>query len=142
MKRGKTTVNNSNIRTIIGQGASFNGKLDFEGAVLIEGHFEGNIHSSNGGTLIVSETAQITGEVDVPNLVLHGAIHGNVRAGESLKITPTGKLTGDVEYHVISLSEGASVNGRCNRIDEKKSAAATAQEKQPLEASPKPHQST
>jgi len=142
MKRGKTTVNNSNIKTIIGQDASFNGELDFEGAVLIEGRFEGKIHSRNGGTLIVSETAKITGEVDVPNLVLHGAIHGNVRAGESLKITPTGKLTGDVEYHVISLSEGASVNGRCNHIDEKKITAATAQEKQSLEAKPKLAQST
>jgi len=122
-----TTVDNSNIQTIIGQHASFKGELTFEGAVRIDGNFEGNIRSRNGGTLIVSEVAVITGEVDVPNLVLHGSVNGNVRTTESLKMTATGKLRGDVEYHVISLSEGASINGRCNRIEEKKTAAAGAE---------------
>ena len=119
-----TTVDNSNIQTIIGQHASFKGELSFEGAVRIDGKFEGNIRSSNGGTLIVSEVAVITGEVDVPNLVLHGTVCGNVRTSENLKMTSTGKLRGDVEYKVISLVEGASINGKCNRIEEKKVQAA------------------
>lgn len=117
-----TAADNGNIQTIIGQHARFKGELSFEGAVRIDGNFEGNIRASNGATLIVSEVAVITGEVDVPNLVLHGTINGNVRAGESLKMTKTGKLKGDVEYHVISLSEGASINGRCNRIEDKKTS--------------------
>jgi len=117
-----TAADNANIQTIIGQHARFKGELSFEGAVRIDGNFEGNIRASNGATLIVSEVAVITGEVDVPNLVLHGTINGNVRAGESLKMTTTGKLKGDVEYHVISLSEGASINGRCNRIEDKKTS--------------------
>jgi len=120
------SVDNNNIQTIIGQHASFKGELNFEGAVRIDGDFEGNIRSSNGGTLIISEVAKITGEVDVPNLVLHGTICGNVRASETLKVTATGMLKGDLEYRVISLSEGASINGRCNRIDEKQLAKTTA----------------
>ncbi len=118
-----TSVDNNNIQTIIGQHANFKGELIFEGAVRIDGNFEGNIRSSNGGTLIVSEVASILGDIDVPNLVLHGTVSGNVWARESLKISATGKLKGDVEYGVMSLSEGASVNGRCNRIEEKKVAA-------------------
>jgi len=120
MRTGKqASVDNNNIETIIGQHASFKGELNFEGAVRIDGKFEGNIYASNGGTLIISEVAHITGEMDVPNLILHGTISGNVRSSESLKVTATGKLKGDVEYRVISLSEGASINGRCNRIEEK-----------------------
>jgi len=118
-----TAADNGNIQTIIGQHAKFKGELSFEGAVRIDGSFEGNIRASNGATLIVSEVAVITGEVDVPNLVLHGTINGNVRASESLKMSTTGKLKGDVEYHVISLSEGASINGRCNRIEEKQATS-------------------
>ncbi len=128
MRNGKqTAVNNNNIETIIGPHASFNGELHFEGAVRIDGDFEGNIRSSKGGTLIISEVAHINGEVDVPNLVLHGTVCGNVRASESLKVTSTGKLKGDLEYRVISLSEGASINGRCNRIDDKQPAKAAAE---------------
>lgn len=113
----------NNIQTIIGQHASFKGELTFEGAVRIDGTFEGNIRASNGATLIVSDVAVITGEVDVPNLVLHGTISGNVCATESLKMSSTGKLRGDVEYRVISLSEGASINGRCSRIEDKQTAS-------------------
>ncbi|MDQ6971631.1 MAG: polymer-forming cytoskeletal protein [Mariprofundaceae bacterium] len=127
MRRGKqTAVDNNQIGSIIGQHASFSGELKFEGAVRIDGNFDGDIHASNGGTLIVSEVAHITGEVDVPNLVLHGTISGNVRASESLKISETGKLKGDVEYKVISLSEGALINGRCSRIDDKQTATFTS----------------
>ncbi|MDQ6960160.1 MAG: polymer-forming cytoskeletal protein [Mariprofundaceae bacterium] len=131
MKRGNNTVNNSNVGTIIGQHVKFTGELDFEGTVLIEGRFEGNIRSHNGGTLIVSDTAQITGDVDVPNLFLNGTIRGNVRGSESLKMTAAAKLIGDVEYHVLSLSEGASINGHCTRIDEKHTATATLEHKSP-----------
>ncbi len=129
MKAGRqTNVDNSNIQTIIGQHARFKGELNFEGVVRIDGSFEGNIRATNGGTLIVSEVARISGEVDVPNLILHGTIQGNVRASESLKMSATGKLMGDLEYRVFSLSEGALINGRCNRIEEKKLAAATTTE--------------
>ena len=106
------------IDTLIGIHSVFNGDLSFEGAVRIDGRFEGNIHSEKDGTLIVSEGAMIKGEVDVPNLVLHGDINGNVRANHSLKIGAKGVLNGDVEYTVITLAEGSAINGRCARIDD------------------------
>ncbi len=107
------------IDTLIGSHSVFTGELSFEGAVRIDGRFEGNIHSKKDGTLIVSEGAHIKGEVDVPNLVLHGDINGNVHAGNSLKIGSSGILNGDVEYKIITLAEGSAINGRCSRITEK-----------------------
>lgn len=116
-----TTVSNDpqHIDTLIGAHSVITGELSFEGSVRIDGQFEGNIHSSKGGTLIVSEGAKITGEVDVPSLVLHGTIDGNVRASESLKLGESGNLHGDVEYRVMSLAEGSAINGRCTRINDK-----------------------
>ena len=111
------------IDTLIGVHSVFTGDLSFEGAVRIDGRFEGNIRSEKEGTLIVSEGAFIKGEVDVPNLVLHGDINGNVCATHSLKVGAKGVLNGDVDYKVISLAEGASVNGRCSRIDENGAAS-------------------
>ncbi|GMQ99894.1 MAG: polymer-forming cytoskeletal protein [Zetaproteobacteria bacterium] len=136
-----TGSENQNIDTLIGEHSHFNGELSFEGAVRIDGKFEGNIRSTNEGTLIVSEEAQIIGEVDVPNLLLHGTVRGNVRATKSLKIGPTGRLNGDVEYSVVSLAEGAAVNGRCNRIEDKervKQAAKTSATVSGAEHSPQP----
>jgi len=117
-KQVKTMKESQHIDTLIGIHSVFNGNLSFEGAVRIDGRFEGNIHSEKDGTLIVSEGAFIKGEVDVPNLVLHGDINGNVRASQSLKIGAKGILNGDVEYKMITLAEGSAINGRCARIDD------------------------
>lgn len=121
MKRNRndsSQLEHQNIDTLIGIHSKFHGELAFEGAVRIDGTFEGNIKSSKDGTLIISGGAHVTGEIDVPNLVLHGEITGNVRAGCMLKVGPSGCLHGDVEYRMLSLSEGATINGRCTRIPE------------------------
>ena len=124
MLRKKKTVKEvamkepQHIDTLIGTHSVFTGDLMFEGAVRIDGRFEGNIRSEKEGTLIVSEGAFIKGEVSVPNLVLHGDINGDVCAAHSLKIGAKGVLNGDVQYKVLSLAEGASMNGRCSRIEE------------------------
>jgi len=126
---------NTHIDTLIGSHASFTGDLNFEGSVRIDGQFEGNIKSNQEGTLIISETALVKGEVDVPNLLLHGTVRGNIRASKTIQIGPKGRLDGDLEYTMLTLSEGASVNGRCNRIETRepakqavKAAAAPANE--------------
>ncbi|MDQ7004005.1 MAG: polymer-forming cytoskeletal protein [Ghiorsea sp.] len=117
-KQAKSMKEAQHIDTLIGIHSVFTGNLSFEGAVRIDGRFEGNIQSEQEGTLIVSEGAFIKGEVNVPNLILHGDINGDVRANQSLKIGSKGVLNGDVLYKVLSLAEGASMNGRCSRIDE------------------------
>ncbi len=117
------------IDTLIGVHSVFTGNLSFEGAVRIDGRFEGNIQSEKDGTLIVSEGAFIKGEVNVPNLVLHGDINGNVCASHSLKVGVKGVLNGDVEYKVITLEEGSAINGRCTRIDDVDGQARKPKEK-------------
>jgi len=120
------------VDSLIGECASFNGELNFEGTVRIDGKFEGNICSHNEGTLIISETAMVAGEVDVQNLILHGGIRGNVRAGKSLQISATARLNGDVEYTVLTLAEGAVINGRWNRLEDKESVKQTAKTNAPV----------
>jgi cytoskeletal protein CcmA (bactofilin family) len=144
-KSSKTPMpsDTQHIDTLIGEKASFKGDLSFDGAVRIDGKFEGNIRSQKDGTLIVSESACVIGELDVPNLILHGVIHGNVRASISLQIGPKGRLNGDVEYMVVTLAEGAAINGRCNRIEDKervKQASKQAQSASKAEAGQAPQQ--
>lgn len=126
----RTTSEHQHIDTLIGAHSAFTGELVFEGAVRVDGKFEGNIRSSKDGTLIISQGAEVLGEVHVPNLVLHGLIKGNVNAGKSLKLGETGCLNGDVEYRVITLAEGAAVNGRCSRISDQQTATAAQKEQQ------------
>jgi len=122
----RTATESQHIDTLIGAHSSFTGELAFEGAVRVDGRFEGNIRSSKEGTLIVSQGAEVSGEVHVPNLILHGLIKGNVHASKSLRVGETGCINGDVEYRVITLAEGAAVNGRCCRITDNATAPQKA----------------
>jgi len=130
MKFGKssaTATDNQHIDTLIGGLSSFKGELAFEGVVRIDGKFEGNLCSQKEGTLIISESGRVVGDVDVPRLILHGAIKGNVRVSSMLQICTKGRLAGDVEYATMTLAEGAAINGRCTRITEKTKAAKKAE---------------
>ncbi len=117
----KAASEHQHIDTLIGVNSSFTGELSFEGAVRVDGPFEGNIRSTKDGTLIISKGAEVSGEINVPNLILYGRIKGNVHSCNSLKIGETGCIVGDVEYRVISLAEGGAVNGRCSRVSGKES---------------------
>ena len=119
------------IDTLIGPKARFVGDLVFEGTLRIDGTLEGTIKATNEATLILSESARIKGEIEVPNVKIHGIVQGNVRASKSLAIGATGRVTGDLEYFQLSIQEGASVNGRCVRInpEEAKRPAAKPQAK-------------
>jgi len=141
LKKKTMPSDTGHIDTLIGSHASFNGELQFEGSVRIDGLFEGNIKSSQEGTLIISESAEVKGEIDVPNLLLHGVVRGNIRASKSIQIGPKGRLNGDLEYTVLSLAEGASVNGRCNRIEDKERIKQAAKvEQRASEAEKSSHQ--
>ena len=62
---------------------------------------------------------------------IHGVLQGNVRASKSLAVGATGRITGDLEYFQLSIQEGASINGRCVRInpEEARQPAAKPQAK-------------
>jgi len=137
-KREKTVSNDpQHIDTLIGVHSIITGELSFEGSVRIDGRFNGNIHADKESTLIVSEGAIIQGEVHVPSLILHGTIEGNVHASESLKLGSTGYLNGDVEYKVLSLTEGSAINGHCNRIKDLAKQPTTKINKQSTARVPK-----
>ncbi len=132
-RREKVSTNDHNqqIDTLIGAHSVITGELSFEGSVRIDGRFKGNIHADKDGTLIVSEGAIIQGEVRVPSLVLHGTIDGNVFTKEKLQLGSTGCLNGDVQYNILSLAEGSSINGRCSHMDETKQVARAAPSTKP-----------
>lgn len=121
--------NSQHIDTLIGEHSKIIGDLSFEGAVRIDGMFEGNIHSSKEGTLIVSEGGKVTGDVAVPNLILHGSITGNVQSSKSVQVGEKGVLTGDLFYHIFTVDTGGYIDGRCSHITEETPVPAAPKKK-------------
>lgn len=97
------------INAFLGVGTSYEGKLQFQGSVRIDGHFLGQIDSD--GTLVVGQEARIDGQVSVAGLILSGLIQGNVVAANKVVMHKTARLQGSLRTPCLVMEEGALLDG-------------------------------
>ena len=113
------------ISTFLGAGTSFEGAIDFQGTIRVDGRVSGKI-SSKDGTLIVGEKASIDADVTVSVAVVMGEVNGTIDAQDRIEVYPPGRIGGDIQAPVISVEPGGIFNGTCAM---KKSAASSAKAK-------------
>jgi len=102
------------IDSLIGAGTSIEGNLNFTGGLRIDGQINGNVVAAPGkpSTLVLSEHAQVNGEVNVTHLVINGSISGSVFASEYMELQSKARINGDVHYSTLEIQLGAVVDGR------------------------------
>lgn len=102
------------IDSLIGANTVIGGDLNFSGGLRIDGQVNGNVIATQGksSTLVLSEHAQVNGEVSVTHLVVNGVINGSVSASEYLELQSKAKVSGDVHYKTIEIQLGAIIEGR------------------------------
>ena len=107
------------IDTLIGKAARVLGDVDFQGGLHLDGHIVGAVRSdeSRESTLSVSESGQIEGAVQVPNVVLNGSIQGDIHAIERVVLGATARVEGNVYYGVIEMTLGAQIIGKLVRLE-------------------------
>lgn len=102
------------IDSLIGLSTRIDGDLLFKGGLRIDGVVHGNVIAEPGepSMLVISEHAQVHGEVRVAHLVVNGEIKGPVYSSELLELQPRARITGDVYYKALEMHGGALVSGR------------------------------
>ena len=116
--RSKTSGKPCNtIDTLIGAKTEIKGDINFVGGLRVDGKINGNITAEGDGssTLVLSEHAEVDGNVDVPHMVLNGRIKGNIHCAERIELQPQAEIIGDLHYQVIEMALGASINGNLVR---------------------------
>lgn len=98
------------INAFLGSGTVYQGKLNFQGSVRIDGVFNGEVHSE--GTLIIGKDARVEGQVRVGQLVLSGHIQGEIVATKKAVLHRTANLVGSLHSPVLMVEEGAKLEGR------------------------------
>ena len=110
------------IDTLIGVSTELKGDINFVGGLRVDGKVKGNINAndeSGSSTLVLSEHAQVTGNVSVPPMIINGRIKGSVQCSERIELQSNAEIEGDLHYKVIEMAMGASVNGNLVRDGEK-----------------------
>ena len=103
-------MENKAINAFLGNDTAFEGKLDFNGTVRIDGHFKGEIKSIDGN-LIVGEYGMIDADIHISHISISGEIRGNIIADHKIDIHPTGKVFGNIQTPTLSLKEGGILEG-------------------------------
>lgn len=114
-KRGsKKPAKALRIDTLIGAGTQVIGDVHFKGGLHIDGAIQGNVLAlpDMPATLSVSDSGLIQGSVQVPNVVLNGAVTGDIHASERVELGATAKVAGNVHYGLIEMAMGAQINGK------------------------------
>ena len=111
-KKKKKTIAEEDHYTFLGKGVDFKGKASFDGTVLIDGHFEGEI--TTGDTLLIGEHAVIKGVITGGVVVSSGKVEGNIVASEKVQLLNSAVLIGDVHAPSFSMEEGVLFQGLCD----------------------------
>lgn len=92
--------------------ASMQGTIAFRDPVnlRINGSFEGRLDTK--GNLTIGENARVKANITGDRIIIAGKVTGDVQASQSLSIMAPAVLKGNVKTPVISITEGAILEGQ------------------------------
>jgi cytoskeletal protein CcmA (bactofilin family) len=97
----------------IGRGLTIIGKIFGESTVHIFGRLEGEIQAL---AVLISEGAQVDGDVVAEELTIAGQLKGTIHANR-VKLNSTAVVEGDIFHHSLSIEENARFEGSSKRED-------------------------
>ncbi len=98
------------VETIVGPSVNVEGDFASEGNIVVKGTVTGSVRTSR--FLLVEPGAKIVANVRAGSAKISGDVKGNMKIRESLELTSTAKILGDVEVKVLSIEPGALVMGK------------------------------
>ena len=101
--------------SVLGSDLTINGDIAATADLHIDGTVEGDIACT---TLVQGETSTIKGGVTAESARLAGRVTGSISARE-LVILKTARIEGDVHYDTLTIEQGAQVEGRFARREDK-----------------------
>ena len=98
--------------TILSRDLKIQGEIFSAGVIEIEGTINGTI---NGNSVILREDGAIYGAVFAENFSIRGKFEGTIKA-KNISIASKAKVTGEIEYDVLSVEDGANIDGHFKKV--------------------------
>ena len=91
-------------------GLHIQGQISGTEDLVVDGTVEGPIQLG-GCTLAVGEKGKVTGDITAREVIVLGAVTGNVQASERVEIKTSGSIVGDIVTARIIIEDGAHFKG-------------------------------
>jgi len=101
--------------TVIGLETRISGEVRGEEDLVVRGRIDGRVQITQ--TLTVEKGATVQADVDVRHLVISGTVVGAIVASESVKLTSTARVVGDLASPRVMMEAGAAYRGRVDMGD-------------------------
>lgn len=95
-------------RIAVNRNVKIAGRLVFQEPIRIEGHFRGEVSSSE--LVVISEDGSVGGRVRSPRLVVLGELEGDITNSKSVVLGPRSRFKGKIEADNLTICEGAYLN--------------------------------
>jgi len=95
--------------SVIGEGSIFEGRFYISGSLRVDGKFEGDIRTDEA--LVVGETGKVKTNITAREVILAGTLIGDIEAKDEVRLTETGRMVGDINTPVLSISRGVVLKG-------------------------------
>ena len=102
--------------TVIGRSVTIQGDVTGKEDVYVDGVVEGTI-SLPESRLTVGPNAHLHADVKAREVVIHGAVNGNVCALGRIELRETASVKGDLVAERLAIEENASMEGRVELVE-------------------------
>lgn len=110
-------------QTFLGRSVAVRGQFSGNENLLIEGQVEGTI-TLEDNTVTVGTNGQVKAEVHARQVIVLGAVTGNISAQEKVEIRRSGHVVGDILSGAVAIEEGAYFKGSIEIVREGEHEAA------------------
>ena len=98
----------ANKQAVLGSGARFSGKISNAKSIEINGYVEADLSTEK---VTIGSTGKFLGAVDSDLVVIAGEYEGKMQA-DSVWLTETSRISGEVHYKSLQMDRGAALNCR------------------------------
>jgi cytoskeletal protein CcmA (bactofilin family) len=124
---GSEPTTKAGTASCIGSDMSIVGKIECDGPTQVFGRIEGELRALE---LLISDGAQVEGNVIAQNVTICGRVKGTIRAIR-VKLQNGGAVEGDIFHRSLSIDENSQFEGSSRRVENPTEPSSSADAKGP-----------
>ena len=95
---------------VIGEGIQIRGNLSGSGDLVVRGRVEGHIALQDH--LTVETTGTVVANIETRGVTVNGSMSGDIDASETVEISSSATVIGDIRAPEVEIQEGARFRGK------------------------------
>lgn len=131
----RTPAPDSRVASRITSGLKVHGEISGSTELYIDGEVQGKIRLGTA-RISVGPNARVQADIDAGEIVINGAVQGNVKASESATFGSSSRMVGSILTPRIGIDDGARVRGKVETIRRNPVAESSSAVSEPASNAP------